>query len=263
MEAILIFFTSFLATLTSILTSSEIFLMEIAIAAFASMTIDLLIKNNAIYRVKTIVDYNLPTPRWWENIEIMILSHTLFTSSTYKKTIRLNKNGCENSNYEFRSKLLSIFIKKSNKLNLGASLCLLLALPTATFFSNKFFFDVFLYLAIIRATSRSVEMIFAFSLDVIEDTPPKTPLNKHDRIKLAINSYFENIINYAFIYMTYNYNESLFQKGILDSIGRGTLTNINIDKSTDFVLQYIIYLQAFTSIVLITLSLAIYVGRKR
>jgi len=112
--------------------------------------------------------------------------------------------------------------------------------------------------------------MLAFGFDVFDESGKgKSGLNKFERLKLAVISYFELYVYSATFYMTlisfYNYGDLWFLKSILMSLFVGTLTNVAYIQTTlcnSELLQLFPFIQIFATLSLVVLSLAVYVSRK-
>ncbi|MDX9990186.1 hypothetical protein [Thiothrix unzii] len=156
---------------------------------------------------------------------------------------------------------LKKFIKVNNKINLCLSLNLF-AILSLLFYLNAIAF--FQSLIIWRFISRSFEIICAFSNDVINGhEQQKSSLTKFDRVKLALLSYVEIFFYSACFYLvTVKDIEPI--KAFLISLGVGTFTNVNSDLfKCNEILALFTYIQVFTTLSLVVLSLAIYVSRPK
>lgn len=116
--------------------------------------------------------------------------------------------------------------------------------------------------SVIRALSRSYEILIAFTNDIIDKNSKTSALTSSDRLKLAINSFFEIIINYSIVYHLMNFiteiNISTLQYenifvSLMKSIGISTLTNVGD-------LTLIGTMQLLSSMSLIYFGLAGYIG---
>ncbi|PSW61875.1 hypothetical protein C0W54_08515 [Photobacterium kishitanii] len=190
----------------------------------------------------------------------LLLSPGYFFSKLFKEKIKDIKKSRD---------VKADFIKSSNKSNLLSSSIVFLVITVLDLLQTKI--DIHVYSIIynfligfvsFRVLSRSSEIIYAFVNDVFDDEKDATTLlTKFDRIKLALNSYVENILNFASLYFLYSENKSSLSC-LFDSIGRSTISNVSPAKD-DFLLNIAIYGQVVTSLVLVVLSLAVYVSRKR
>lgn len=102
-------------------------------------------------------------------------------------------------------------IIKWNHLNFSFSLIIVVLLFFCSdymfpkLFLNKNLYIFICFLCFIRIVSRSVEIILAFFNDIIT-SKNMSNLSKFERIKLAVFSYFENILNFTIFYLfSYNY----------------------------------------------------------
>ena len=130
-----------------------------------------------------------------------------------------------------------------------------------TFPDYEFFLYIIIGLIVYRVISRSIEIIYAFVKDAISGDCASSSLNKFDRIGLALNSYIENIINYASLYILVDgYKAPL--GSLLNSVGVSTLYDSNSFECSSNLLCIAVYGQVITSLVLVVLSLAVYVSRE-
>lgn len=197
----------------------------------------------------------------------ILISPGYFFSRNFKRKIQY-KNRIFNSKAKKNSK--ATFIKNANHHNLLLSsiifsLVSILGLLKSTI--NIYSFDTIvaflIFFVIFRTISRSIEIIYAFTNDVISPClANSSSLNKYDRIKLALNSYIENILNFSSLYYLHSHNYKDVVEALYTSIGRNTLTNLNISNS-DLFITLSTYGQVITSLTLVVLSLAIYVSRAK
>ncbi|TOA11275.1 hypothetical protein CGK33_23750 [Vibrio parahaemolyticus] len=160
-------------------------------------------------------------------------------------------------------------IQRFNSWNLLISIFTFLALIIASTQFNVHFFLLFLIL--IRCFSRSVEIGYAFLMDVIYKKSRKSWLNAQRRIRLALSSYVELYFLYASVYFVSPITSHhgwdsvvLGAQSLLKSFGVGTLTNVSgAYEGANIALSYVIYGQVFTTLILVVMSLAIYVGRAK
>lgn len=134
----------------------------------------------------------------------------------------------------------------------------------------SWFVDVFIWLCIIRFISRCLEITIAFSRDVMTEPvcyrKKAGSLNKYDRMALALKSYFEVYILSASLYIFTQTSSSIeFLKVLNMSLGVGTLTNTGdaIKAMASQPLIFLVYLQILTTLTLVTMAFAIYIGRKQ
>lgn len=170
-------------------------------------------------------------------------------------------DGRRNENKD--EKKLRLFIQVSNGLNLIFSLLLI-----AIFFvfaNLKTNYIMFCFI-LIRGISRSVEISYAFTKDVIKKGQKSTRLTSGERIILGISSYIEVIINYSLVYYILSQFGEYFILGdysgykelssaIFRSIGISTFTGISAGS-----LDILSVIQLFTSLALVYFAFASYIG---
>lgn len=171
------------------------------------------------------------------------------------------KNIIKSENVENHPKHLTHYVKKNNLCNLWISTFIAtLTLTTHNLLPNSTAAQFLIYISIIRLISRSVELIYAFSKDAIQEKRPSTSLNKYDRIKLALKSYAEIYIYSAPAYLIFDGYDAL--KAISLTLNVGTLTNVgqafNPSPGPEV---HLIFVQVFTTLCLAILSLASYISR--
>lgn len=123
-----------------------------------------------------------------------------------------------------------------------------------------------------RFISRSLEIIIAFGIDVLEKEQSRSLLEKSHRINLAIKSYFE-IYLYSISFYVSHLNLSPYEKisnhcdnsvteSLVMSLSVGTLTNVAYaqDNFSNW-LKLLPLVQVFATLSLVVLSLAVYVSR--
>lgn len=132
---------------------------------------------------------------------------------------------------------------------------------------------VFIFLLLCRTFSRSLEIIFSFTLDVITEKRTSS-LQPSRRLSLAIISYIELIILYGGVYSVVGYlpvKEALDLKTFIDNLilstGYITFTDVNFSYYfKDGVLydldevKYFSVLQVITGFTLVIFAIASYVG---
>ncbi|MEH8259014.1 hypothetical protein Q7I30_07795 [Aeromonas veronii] len=161
------------------------------------------------------------------------------------------------------------FIKFSNKNNLHISSAIFLFLTVIWLLQTKvdeYTYNVlmsfFVGMVTFRVISRSSEIIYAFVNDVLdEENSATTSLTKFDRVKLALNSYVESILNFASLYFLLYKSKSTLSC-LFDSIGISTISSVK-PVDGDSLVNIAVYGQVITSLVLVVLSLAVYVSRKK
>lgn len=180
-----------------------------------------------------------------------------YSSKHYKHRIEMNKK----TDNEDNKKNLSTFIKNVNHFNLLLSIILtsiVFVLPQIT--KCEELIDFSIKLAILRFLSRSFEITYAFLKDTVKGcTTKKSELDKYDRIKLAMKSYFEIYIYSAGAYMF------LCSNKIFDSISMslnvGSLTNVGMAFPAGYEhVRLFVFVQIFATMNLVILSLASYLS---
>ncbi|MGN5189064.1 hypothetical protein [Aeromonas veronii] len=135
----------------------------------------------------------------------MVISPGYFFSAYFKRKIQYRD---KNLNKRLQKNSKAIFIKSVNERNLITSTIIFLIVFIAGVLKSNSEFQLFecivqvaLFFVLARTFSRSIEIIYAFTNDVINIAiSNSSSLDKHDRIRLALNSYVENIINFSAIY---------------------------------------------------------------
>lgn len=160
-------------------------------------------------------------------------------------------------------KKLRLFIQISNGLNLIFSLLLIVIF--FIFANLKINYIMFCFI-LIRGISRSVEICYAFTKDIIKREKKSTQLTPEKRTVLGISSYFEVILNYSLIYYILSQFGKKFILGdfckykelgsaIFRSIGISTFTGISAGT-----LDVFSVIQLFTSLALVYFAFASYIG---
>lgn len=115
---------------------------------------------------------------------------------------------------------------------------------------------------LLRALSRSYEILIAFSNDIINEKKKSSTLSSSDRLKLAINSFVEIIVNYSIAYYLMSYTPGIsidtliffsISSSLSKGIGISTLTNVGD-------LTLVSTMQLLSSMSLIYFGLAGYIG---
>lgn len=227
-----------------------------------NIAIDLIVKNYAVNNIRPHFEFKVSNAKC--NHGLLLISPGYYFARLFKNSILYKGD----NSYENKKIQRSIFIEKCNVNNCYASVALLAVLMLVDLSQshgnhvNPVFWDILKATAIFRVVSRCFEIIYAFSRDVLS-TPDsnRSSLTKYKRIKLAISSYFENVTNFTCVY--FFFGSTGFVSSILDSLGRSTISNVGIDKCTPDLTQLFIYSQVATSLTLVVLSLALYVGREQ
>lgn len=186
----------------------------------------------------------------------MVVSPDFYLSHFFKEHAKINGE-------RVKGKLIQRF----NSWNLCISIFTFFVLVIASTKLNVHFF--FLFLILIRCFSRSVEIGYAFLMDVIYKKSHQSWLNAQRRIRLALSSYVELYFLYASVYFVSPTTQQhgwgsvlLGAQSLLKSFGVGTLTNVSSAyEGANIVLSYVTYGQVFTTLILVVMSFAIYVGR--
>lgn len=151
------------------------------------------------------------------------------------------------------------YISRMNFVNLIVSLVFIILSFTNI---NLVLFSIVCPFIFVRALSRSYEIIIAFGDDIINKRKKSSALVSSDRLKLAISSFFEIIINYAIVYYLMGFTSDIYINiltfenmldSLMKSIGISTLTNVGN-------LTVISTVQLFSSMCLIYFGLAGYIS---
>lgn len=138
---------------------------------------------------------------------------------------------------------------------------------------GNFRYETLVFLLLCRTFSRSLEIIFSFTLDVMKEKRTSS-LQPSKRLSLAIISYIELIILYGGVYSIVGYlpvKEALdlgaFIDNLILSIGYITFTDVNFSYYFDDGIfydldevKYFSVLQVITGFTLIIFAIASYVG---
>lgn len=117
--------------------------------------------------------------------------------------------------------------------------------------------------------SRCSEISITFFHDVISK-PEKsiqkrnTFLTKYERVRLAVTSYFEIYFLSAAVYLTNKPFTGSWLSSVVDTLSVGSLTNVGrlvTDPATGN--EVYAFVQVFTTLVLVIMSLAVYLGREK
>lgn len=160
----------------------------------------------------------------------------------------------------------SDYIKLMNSNNIILTLIIFDILIVLNYFDILIVFNILLLLKYLigfigyRCISRSLELIISFGNDAIN--PKKSSiLNAEDRVKLAINSYIEVVLNYAVFYYLLNVVEPPkidpinLITSLYKSIGISTFSGIGTSQ-----LGIFSSLHLFTSFVLVVFAIAVYLS---
>lgn len=189
--------------------------------------------------------------------------HALIVSPDYWWAFRFKsriKGRIPNANIK---ETLKSYVETNNKFNLFFSIvlaivCLVIYSPTSSSLLSQAFFAI----AVIRLFSRSYEIAYAFGCDVFQQHDSSTGLKKHERIRLALFSYFEIFFYSAAAYTALPTIDSASEAVTL-ALNVGTLTNVGyaFAECGTSIVTNIIFVQVFATLSLVVLSLAAYLSR--
>ena len=189
--------------------------------------------------------------------------HAMILSPDYWCAFRFKCAITDTSFGEQRAELLKRYVVTNNRVNVMFSVYLaMLCLVASSFGKASPVFQVLALVAFIRLVSRGYEIAYAFGRDVLQKTPSTTGLNKTERIRLALLSYFEIYFFSAAAYTALPTVANAAEAVAL-SLNVGTLTNVGYAFSKDcapFVVN-IVFVQVITTLSLVVLSLAAYLSR--
>ncbi|MHA2771900.1 hypothetical protein ACXZ7F_11415 [Vibrio harveyi] len=265
----------FIAILFTVFISGNLYLQlltsefaQVLFCAFVtSFLIDWCIKRTSIRKIPIEYRSRMNVDDICICIVRSVVSSGYALADLYKNTIKSTKKESDCGEVcSCKARFKGCFIRESNKWNLKFSCLVIIVLTIAESSSLDFTgnqaFKVLIYALILRVLSRSLEIIYAFTMDVIKGRKNNSSdLDKYDRIKLAINSYFESILNFTAVY--YVMNGGNVADSLFKSFATGTISNVTIVGTNDQLLSFFTTLQVVTSLSLVVLSLAIYVGREK
>ncbi len=189
--------------------------------------------------------------------------HTLIVSPDYWWAFRFKsgiKGRIPNDNIK---EALKSYVEKNNKFNLFSSIVLaVFCLALYSYTTSSLLSQTLSAIAIIRLFSRSYEIAYAFGCDVFQKHESATGLKKHERIRLALFSYFEIFFYSAAAYTALPTIASASEAVTL-ALNVGTLTNVGYAFGacgSSFVTN-IVFIQVFATLSLVVLSLAAYLSR--
>lgn len=121
--------------------------------------------------------------------------------------------------------------------------------------------DIFVGILFWRFVSRSIEIAYAFTADII-DANNQSGIGKGQRIQLALKSYLEIFIYSAAFYLALFPNVTSWGEALLNALYVGTLTNIDfVTKCNEF--GYFVFVQIFATLSLIILGIAGYLSNSK
>lgn len=207
---------------------------------------------------------NIPLNELWKEVVGnfgRVYSPDYYTASIFKSLSGYNRRKFLANYYQ------TIYVKTWNKVNIYISIfCYVIMLMAI---NNAYVFSLLFWLSFVRFFSRCSEISIAFFHDVIRK-PEKsiqkrnTFLTKYERVRLAVNSYFEIYLLSAAMYLTNKPFTGSWQSSVIDTLSVGSLTNVGrlvADSSTGN--EVYAFVQVFTTLVLVIMSLAVYLGREK
>lgn len=236
-------------------------------------------KHSSKSKDKLICGRNKVVKMYCEYIPAALLSPDFYITDAAK---RFHFSNCDsNPNKKTKSSRKSYVLQKYNYYNLTfSSILLLIVVIFKKYFPNESQAYICLLLFMgIRVISRSVEICYAFYVDVTSEVETSS-LNRTDRLRLAVYSYIELIFSYAAVYMLLdNTTDSpvlwetslrhLFEN-ILFSVGNITLSDSSLSsiyrngELTDLGnMKYLIALQVISGLILTVFAIASYLGTKK
>lgn len=231
-----------------------------------------------IYTLVELIIRRYSYPKKLTNLPNDTLAHwhkgeewTLFVSPGYWLS-RYYKNRIDKNHTNIRLSARRRFIWNCNKNNLIITVLFLFVFVVtynmeskikSTNLIGQFLLQLFYCLCIIRFISRSFEIAFAFIKDAIRRPQNNSGLNKYARITLSLKSYIEIYMLTPPAYIIFHVCKSLPDSLTL-SLSVGSLTNIGYAFGADASINSnIVFIQVFTTLTLVVLSLAMYMSRAK
>lgn len=151
------------------------------------------------------------------------------------------------------------FICLNNTDNIFVSVCFFLL--TMAFHRSGFRIpDIFVGILFWRFISRSIEIAYAFTTDII-DANNQSGIEKGQRIQLALKSYLEIFLYSAAFYSVLSPHLT-FGDVLLGALYVGTLTDVKfVTECVEF--KHFVFVQVFTTLSLIILSIAGYLSNSK
>lgn len=177
----------------------------------------------------------------------ILLSPDFYFAKMYKTNFNTDgKDKVEKANFIQCSNWLNIF----TTILLGAIFVRCTKLPILVL-------TIFVY----RLISRCSEITYAFYKDIVDEKGKTSSLKRGERISLAIHSFFEVIILYAFIYY-WLFGRSMGVDQFISSLIFSTrVSTFTFELScNELLFKYIVITQVIVSLNLVVLSLANYLG---
>jgi hypothetical protein len=201
----------------------------------------------------------LPRESWAAGQE-----HSLFVSPDYWWARRFKLRLSAAAPLEQRAALLKAYVVSNNRANIWFSLALAVVCVTSkTIAPTSAIFLMAATAAVIRFASRSYEITYAFVRDVFQTTTASTGLSKEERVRLALTSYLEIYLYSAAAY-TVLPTPAPYDALTL-ALNVGTLTNVGYAYSAvpnSFAVN-MVFVQVISTLSLVVLSLAAYLGRDK
>jgi hypothetical protein len=201
-----------------------------------------------------------PRERWRTGHEAMI-----FLSPDYWWALRMKLRLAAGAPARMRARLLTRYVIRNNNVNVLFSLFLTAAcMVVKQLWPESLLFEIVGTVAIVRFVSRSIEIAYAFSRDVLQARPSSTRLRKGQRIRLTLVSYLE-----IFLYSTAAYTMlptvTSAREALIFSLNVGTLTNVGYAYAPPEppLVVILVFGQVFTTLSLVLLSLAAYLSRAK
>jgi hypothetical protein len=196
--------------------------------------------------------------KWEEGHE-----HTLIISPDYWWAFRFKNRIKKMSPEGSKTSYLKDYVKVNNRMNLLFSVLLTtISLVAVSISSAAGVTQLVVALAVLRFISRSYEITYAFICDVFQKDGSETGLSKYERIKLALVSYLEIFFYSAAAYLALP-QFSAPSDAITLSLNVGTLTNVGFAFTVCNQFESnTVFIQVFTTLSLVILSLASYLSRK-
>ena len=162
-----------------------------------------------------------------------------------------------------RAAELSKYIKRANCVNFIFSFCIVLIVIILTFTNcntlHSFLFGIIAY----RCLSRTLEVNISFLKDCLEKGK-NSDLTKYDRIKLAFISLAEEAFLFTGIYI-FAFSKADWWKSILGGLHSFILSPYNVCQKNvlGIILSFVAVYQVICSIILITISFANYISKRK
>lgn len=240
------------------------------------------------YSYLSIEKYTFPSRGFecWRDI-VFLISPGYWFAKYYKRRVRNDiEKKYDFCNYkEYLENKLKEYIINNNHFNIVTSFMLFFLVLCFSKEKNQSdishltnyisIYSVFFWVVVWRLISRCFEITVAFGFDVMSENKPSSALNKYDRISLALKSYLEIYVISSTTYVFMPHAKNALD-AIFISLGTGTLssvsnyikmpyeiTNLCFSKNSIYLMDFFLFIQIFTTLSLVILSLAVYVGRSK